>query len=155
MNEIGSQSQNMDSALRCRRGSGWVAVVPGFGTMQVHSPTPTMPARRHCHWTGWPRPPRLVTYRYANGPLSGGPQPATHHSSSRSHYWHSASRADRGRLWTLKSWNFSAWRQQVWQRLVWGIAMTVSWIMNYVDMLGGKCTIYCLFNMIYWFESGY
>lgn len=56
---------------------------PGFGTMQVHSPTLTMPARRRCHWTGRPRPPRLVTYRYANGPLPGGPQPATHHSGPR------------------------------------------------------------------------
>lgn len=102
MNESRSIVRNMDSACGPFEGAvgGWW--YPWFGTMQVHSPTLTMPARRHCHWPDKPRLPRLVTYRYANGPLSRGPQPATHHhtQAERSHYWHSASWTDRKRLRT-------------------------------------------------------
>lgn len=55
--------------------------------MQVHSPTSTMPARDLSHWSNRPRPPRLVTYRYANVPLYCR-QPATHSLLQRTSYPH-------------------------------------------------------------------
>lgn len=57
--------------------------------MQVHSPTSTIPAGRHRDWLNRPRPPRVVTYRYANVPLPFiGRQPASHSLLGRTRYWH-------------------------------------------------------------------